>query len=100
MAAGALVLGSTEGGMREIIEDGRDGFLAKPRDAVALAAKIQSIISLPEETRTRIRHAANESARMRFEVGRVMERQLAFYREVIQLYANHRLLRDQSTWRP
>jgi glycogen synthase len=99
MAAGALVLGSTEGGMREIIQDGRDGFLVKPRDAGALAAKIQSIISLPEETRTRVRRAANESARMRFEVARVMERQLAFYREVIELYANHRLLRDQSTSR-
>jgi glycogen(starch) synthase len=97
MAAGALVLGSTEGGMREIIQDGKDGFLVKPGDSVALAAKIQAIISLPEETRTRIRCAANESARMRFDVGRVMERQLAVYQEITQLYANQRLLRGQST---
>ncbi len=97
MAASALVLGSSEGGMREIIEDGSDGFLIKPRDPVALADKIQSIINLPEETRARVRRAANESARMRFEVGRVMERQVAFYREVIQLHAKRRLIRGQST---
>ena len=58
------------------------------------------VLNLPEETRARIRRATNETARMRFDVGRVMERQVAFYREVIQLHAKHRLIRSQSTLKP
>ena len=85
--------------MREIIDDGRDGFI-RPRNAAALADKIQWIISLPEDMRAQIRLAAHETARMRFEVGRVMERQVGFYREVIQQRAEHLLIRNQSDRRP
>jgi len=43
MAAGKVVIGANEGGAREIIEDGKNGFLINPSDHTSLANKICAI---------------------------------------------------------
>lgn len=56
-----LVLSTDCGGMNELIEDGKNGFLVPIRDANALATKIKSINSLSkEEIATIIANAKND----------------------------------------
>lgn len=43
LAAGLVVVSSGTGGAREIIRDGVDGLLFKPRDSASLAEKLQSL---------------------------------------------------------
>lgn len=43
-------------GNREVVKDGRNGFLVKPRDAEALAAAIEKVALLPDGKRTAMGH--------------------------------------------
>ncbi|MGC9216066.1 glycosyltransferase, partial [Acidithiobacillus sp.] len=48
LAAGVPVLGSGSGGIREVIQDGRNGFLFPEGDAVALASLLTRLALEPE----------------------------------------------------
>jgi glycosyltransferase involved in cell wall biosynthesis len=63
MARGLVVIGTSVGGIPEVIEDGRNGFLVLPNDPEALATCIERVISTPaqldrvaEEARSTILH--------------------------------------------
>ncbi|MFQ5977113.1 MAG: glycosyltransferase family 4 protein [Candidatus Heimdallarchaeota archaeon] len=45
MACGLPVIGTEVGGITEIIEDGKTGFIVSPRDSKALASRIELILS-------------------------------------------------------
>ncbi len=45
MACGTVVIGSNVGGIKFTVEDGKTGFLVPPHDPVALAHKIETLIS-------------------------------------------------------
>lgn len=83
MASGALVLGSTAGGMSEIIDDGVDGFLVPPMDVSALTNKIEAIIGLPDVVTFGVRANAVEKAAQWFSTEHVMNSQMEFYRRII-----------------
>lgn len=83
MSTGALVLGSSQGGMAEIIFEGVDGFLVAPRDVNALADKIGAILSLPDYVRLGIRKNSIAKVREVFSVEVLLPRQEEFYRSVI-----------------
>ncbi|KAF0095400.1 MAG: Glycosyltransferase [Puniceicoccaceae bacterium 5H] len=51
MMLGAGVLASSVGGIPEIIEDGKTGFLVPPEDVGALAARINALLDEPERVR-------------------------------------------------
>ena len=48
MAMGLPVVASRVGGLAEIVEDGRTGFLVKPGDAVELAGAVQRLMDSPD----------------------------------------------------
>jgi len=83
MAAGALVVGSSSGGMAEIIEDGVDGFLVPPKSPQLLASKLKEVIELPEHSKDQIRIAASEKAKNKYDVKFVLKQQIEFYETVI-----------------
>ncbi len=59
MAASRAVVGSSVGGIRTLIEDGRSGLLVEPRDSDALAGAILSLLRDPA-ARERLGAAARE----------------------------------------
>ncbi len=51
MLCGTPLVGAASGGLKEIIEDGKTGFLYKPGDSESLAGCVESLIKDPERTR-------------------------------------------------
>jgi glycogen(starch) synthase len=62
MALGRAVVASRTGGLAEIVEDGRTGWLVPPGDAEELASSVLSRLESPDEAR-RVGEAAREAAR-------------------------------------
>ena len=52
MAAGLPVVATSVGGVPELIEDGKTGWLVEPRDADALASRLRVLLANPELRRT------------------------------------------------
>lgn len=86
MYAGPIVIGSNSGGMIEIIEDGKDGFLVDPKSPEDIASKITHIIQLPKEEKIAISHAAQEKVLKLFSVEYVAEQTDRFYAKVLKDY--------------
>ena len=86
MLCGGIVLGSSSGGMNEIIEDGKNGFLIEPRDPRRLADKIKQIFTLSEEEKTNISLSAQQRIKDVFSLDAIMKQQIAYYKEVIEDY--------------
>jgi len=64
MAAGAIVVASTTGGLTEIVEDSRNGLAVLPGDVGALASAVERAMSLFNDRleSARIREAARRTA--------------------------------------
>jgi len=78
MALGKPVIGTRTGGIPEIIEDGRNGFLTEPNDATSLARAIERLLNDPE-----LRERMGRNGRTRFEERFEFP---ACYRQVMRLY--------------
>lgn len=65
MAAGLPVIGTSNGGLREIIDDGKTGMIVPPGDSAALAKAITVLLRNPEMMR-RIGQAGQERAASKF----------------------------------
>ena len=59
MSIGKIVLSSKQGGQKEIIDDGVDGFLFDHEHPETFAAKLNEILSLDDEQLERIGNAAS-----------------------------------------
>jgi len=86
MACRGLVLGSSRGGMAEIVADGEDGFLVAPKASHLLAEKIEYILNLPDETKNQIRRNAHEKVIKQFDNKVVLKRLTDFYGKLIDHY--------------
>ena len=69
------------GGIPEVMEDGRSGWLAPAGDAVALAAAVQALLDDPARRRE-LGRAAQQRARERFTAEAIVPRYEALYRRV------------------
>jgi glycosyltransferase involved in cell wall biosynthesis len=61
MACEIPVLGFSVGGLREVVEDGKNGFLAPPIDCKQLGDKLINFVLLNQNARNRISKAARET---------------------------------------
>lgn len=66
MASGAIVIAANQGGPREIVEDGVSGFLCTPEDPQQLADKIQQVLAMPEDEKSRIAISARKRVEEKF----------------------------------
>jgi glycosyltransferase involved in cell wall biosynthesis len=82
MAFGRPVVAAAGGGLLELVSDGETGLLVPPRDATALRAAVERLLSDPE-LRQRLGSAARARARERFGWDAVIERTLDVYRRQI-----------------
>ena len=71
MAAGVCSVGADNGGMLEIIEDGRTGMLFRTGDAAALRSKLERLAADPG-LRAQLGNAGRESVRTRFAAPRMV----------------------------
>lgn len=88
MLSGAVVIGSNSGGMSEIIEDGKSGFLMTPRDPQMLADKIKEICLLPQDDKQRVRNGAHKRIMQCFDMKVIIPQMVDYYKHVIENYNN------------
>ncbi len=82
LASGCLLLGSDVAPVREVVEEGRNGFLVDARDAARLAGRAADLLArrtLLAEVRT----AARQRAVAEFELGRCLAQQSSLVRELV-----------------
>jgi len=82
MALGAPVIGTASGGIPELIDDGRDGRLVKPKSAKALADAILDMAADPTALR-KMGLQGRQKVAERFSMERHVTNLLAHYREVM-----------------
>ena len=84
MSVEGLVLGSSSGGMSEIIEEGKDGFLVEPLNIELLKNKIEHILHLDESKLNEIRKKAKEKIKLQFSSTVICKPVITFYTNVIK----------------
>jgi glycosyltransferase involved in cell wall biosynthesis len=81
-AMGKCVLASNVGGLPEIIEHGRTGWLVPPRDSIALAAAMR-LLADDNSLRSELSSQVRAHAEAYFSIDARMEETVALYREII-----------------
>ena len=81
MAMGTPVVATAVGGTRELVDDGRDGLLAPPREPAAWASAVERLLDEPG-LRDRLARAGKETAR-RFDRASYAEEMVRLYRQAI-----------------
>jgi glycosyltransferase involved in cell wall biosynthesis len=81
MACGTPVVATAVGGIPELIEDGRTGFLTPPGHSAAMAACLQALLH-DEHLRQRIAAQAAERVRYCFDLRRQADVYLSWYQEI------------------
>lgn len=83
MCAGCITIGSSSGGMSEIITSGKDGFLLPPRDEERLKDLILFISNLSDLELNNIRENALEKVKEKFAIDKILAQMESYYKEVI-----------------
>jgi glycosyltransferase involved in cell wall biosynthesis len=81
MACAVPVIASAAGGIPEVVEDGKTGFLAPPGDVVTMAARALQLLENPAEHERMKRTAAARA--LEFSADRVVPRYEELYEEVL-----------------
>jgi glycosyltransferase involved in cell wall biosynthesis len=81
MACAVPVIASAAGGIPEVVEDGKTGFLASPGDVATMAERALRVLENPGEHEG-LRRAAAARA-LEFSADRVVPRYEALYEEVL-----------------
>ena len=99
MASGLPIVGSTAGGIPELVRDGHNGLLVPPADPEALAAAIARLAASPR-TRAEMGRRNRAEAEEHLDWQRVTDRHLAIYNGVRRQVPARRRLAEQpsSIW--
>jgi glycosyltransferase involved in cell wall biosynthesis len=84
MSSGLPVLATREGGMAELVEDGRSGWLADGADEASLASVLRRAIETPPERLAAMGRAALERVRERCDDAEVLRHQLELRRRLVE----------------
>lgn len=86
MSQGAIVIGSSSGGMSEIIEDGVSGWLVEPRSPRKIAAAIRKAHAMTNEERENMSSAAQMRIKEYFSTEVICREMEQYFEEVINNY--------------
>lgn len=88
MLCGGIVIGSNSGGMSEIIEDGKNGFLINPHNSAHICSKIDCVLNMPNNKLMSISKHAQETVQQKFSCQIILNEMVGFYQECIKNYKN------------
>lgn len=88
MTVGNIVIGSNMGGMAEIIEDGKDGFLIEPKNIDNITKTLIKALSLSPNRVQEIRNAAYKKIIKNFSTKKIAEETEKYYIEIIKYEKN------------
>lgn len=83
ICAGCAAVGSTAGGIPEVVQDGVTGILFQPGDDLELSAKIRALLETPE-LRLNCALMGQDRVRERFSAGKMCESLVSAYLEVLK----------------
>lgn len=86
MGVGAVVLGSSSGGMSEIIQDSINGYLIEPHNVNLLAEKLQFLINLDSKTKKQISDNAKKRIENDFSLRTIVDKTIVYYNRVINKF--------------
>lgn len=93
MASGAIVVGSSSGGMSEVLRHGINGFLCTPGDVQLWARAIAHVLMMSMHEKNRVRSAARHCVTTHFSTHAITQQLLSLYEKTISLYnASHSTL--------
>ncbi len=81
MACAVPVIASAAGGIPEVVEDGKTGFLASPGDVATMADRALRVLEHPDEHARLRQHAAQRA--LEFSADKVVPRYESLYQEVL-----------------
>lgn len=81
---GVPVIGANIGGIPEIIEEGKTGFLFESGDVNSLVNAIEQSLTLGEDDYQELKKLARDFAKEHFDSERYKEKLIGFYKEVIE----------------
>lgn len=84
MAVGGIVIGSDSGGMAEIIEDGKSGFLLPPKNPERWAEKIAKVLDMDNDAREAMSRNARERIREVFSLERILDEMEGYYSTILR----------------
>lgn len=82
-AMGRPIITTDAVGCREVVDDGVNGYLCKPRDAEDLAAKMEQMICLSPEDRSRMGHKGREKMEREFDEKIVIRKYLEVVEKIV-----------------
>lgn len=83
MLNGAIVLGSSSGGMSEVIKDGENGFIVEPKNMELLASRIKEILSMSNDELVTISDNARKRIKDNFSLDVILKQTMEYYNWVI-----------------
>lgn len=83
-AAGKSVVATSVGGVPELVEDGRSGYLAPPRDPNALSNTMLRLMALPKPERQRMGEAGRQHIIKNYELESVVDQWEALFLELLE----------------
>lgn len=83
MAAGVAVIGAAAGGMREVLDEGKCGWLTPPRDVAALAAAMREL-ALSPSLRRELAAAGSARVRQEYDQARISREMELVYRRLLK----------------
>lgn len=89
MMCGAIVIGSTSGGMKEIISDNIDGFHVQRKNINDLENKIEYCFNLTDNERYNISKNAKKKIKEKFSDEIIYQQMIKYYQEVIEDFKKH-----------
>lgn len=91
MGVGAVVLGSSSGGMSEIIEDGVSGFLVQPKQPIELSNCLWRVINMSDDDKLIVSKNAKRRIWETFSMDVIVKQMVDYYNFVIMDYKKNKL---------
>ncbi len=84
MAAGNVIVGSTNGGMTEIIDDGIEGLLVEPKRPALLAEKLKQALDLSPNEVQAFRSRAHQRLKSQVSTNVILNQMEDYYQEIVK----------------
>lgn len=83
-SVGLPIVATNVGGNREVVVEGKSGFLMEPHDSYALAREMQRMMELPPETRQAMGETARQFVHSKYDIEHIVDLWEALYIEFLE----------------